>query len=216
MVHLDEKDPAPAVEMERDLDLVVFGATGTVGELVCEHIAREYPGVFTWAMAGRSHDKLECVAKSLRDIHPECDPHILVCDATDQEAVDAVISRTRAVISTTGPFMRNSRSIAEACARLGTDYFDVAGEPNFVRWSVEHLSDKARQSGARLVHMAGFDAVPADMGTYHIVTHIRNQGLLPGKVHAVPGSIRGGISGGTLNTVVAMFDDFSVPGDEGS
>ena len=41
---------------ERELDLVLFGATGFVGTLTAEYLAGRKPA--RWAIAGRNRDKL--------------------------------------------------------------------------------------------------------------------------------------------------------------
>ena len=49
------------------LDVIVYGATGFTGRLVCEHLNNTYGvnGDYTWAMAGRSQSKLEQVRDEL-------------------------------------------------------------------------------------------------------------------------------------------------------
>ncbi len=49
----------------RDLDLVVFGATGFTGELAAEYVAGHIPANLSWALAGRSPGKLEAVRQRL-------------------------------------------------------------------------------------------------------------------------------------------------------
>ncbi|MCQ4121357.1 saccharopine dehydrogenase NADP-binding domain-containing protein [Rhodococcus tibetensis] len=44
--------------MERDLDLVLFGATGYVGALTARYLASHAPTEMRIAVAGRSPDKL--------------------------------------------------------------------------------------------------------------------------------------------------------------
>ena len=43
----------------RELDLVLFGATGFVGRLTAEYLARAGDGQVRIGLAGRSQDKLE-------------------------------------------------------------------------------------------------------------------------------------------------------------
>lgn len=38
----------------RALDLVVWGATGFTGRLVCEHLSKNHTPAVRWAMAGRN------------------------------------------------------------------------------------------------------------------------------------------------------------------
>ncbi len=48
-------------------DIVVYGATGFTGQLVAEYLAAAYKGDanLTWAMAGRSKDKLATVRDAI-------------------------------------------------------------------------------------------------------------------------------------------------------
>ena len=52
---------------DRDLDIIVYGATGYTGRLVCEYLHQQYGvgGEISWAMAGRSQQKLEQVRDEL-------------------------------------------------------------------------------------------------------------------------------------------------------
>ena len=49
--------------MKRDFDLIVYGATGYTGRLIAEYLATSYRGddAPSWAIAGRSTDKLQKV-----------------------------------------------------------------------------------------------------------------------------------------------------------
>ena len=52
----------------RPYDIVVFGATSFVGEILCRYLVERHGthGDLRWAIAGRSTDKLESVASSTR------------------------------------------------------------------------------------------------------------------------------------------------------
>ena len=49
--------------VKRDFDLIVYGATGYTGRLIAEYLAMSYRGddAPSWAIAGRSTDKLQKV-----------------------------------------------------------------------------------------------------------------------------------------------------------
>ena len=51
----------------RELGIIVYGATGYTGKLVAEYLNNQYGvgGTVSWAMAGRSKDKLEAVRDEL-------------------------------------------------------------------------------------------------------------------------------------------------------
>ena len=50
---------------ERTYDLLLFGATGFVGQLTAQHLAEHAPPGVRIALAGRSSAKLETVRSSL-------------------------------------------------------------------------------------------------------------------------------------------------------
>ena len=71
-------------------DIVLYGATGFVGRLVAEYLARHPEGSrFSWAIAGRNPDKLSALRTSLADAAPE----IIVADTSDRPSIDAMYSR---------------------------------------------------------------------------------------------------------------------------
>ncbi|KAF5837446.1 hypothetical protein DUNSADRAFT_4362 [Dunaliella salina] len=88
----------------RQFQLVVWGATGFTGKLVCEHLARDYPGKVKWAMAGRDKQKLEKVRQELCAINPDVkDIPLLVADAKNAAEVGNVLKQTKVVLSAAGP-----------------------------------------------------------------------------------------------------------------
>src|ERR1700676_3603779 len=84
-------------------DIVVYGASGFTGQLVAEYLAANYigKGAPTWAMAGRSLDKLA----SVRDaIGAPADTALIVADAGDPASLQAMVDQTNSVIATVGPY----------------------------------------------------------------------------------------------------------------
>ena len=142
----------------REFDVVLFGATGFTGGLTAEYLAAHAPNGCRWAIAGRSREKLLAVRTRLAEINPSCaDLELLVADVTDREALRAVVSRGRVVVTTVGPYLRYGEPLVAVCAETGTDYLDLTGEPEFVdRMYLDH-HETAVASGARIVHAAGFD-----------------------------------------------------------
>lgn len=57
--------------LEREYDIVLFGATGFTGQYTAEHIVQHFPTDLKWAIAGRSQSKLEGVAESLKKLNPD-------------------------------------------------------------------------------------------------------------------------------------------------
>ncbi len=186
-----------------DLDLIVYGATGYTGRLVAEVLARQYgPGSgVRWGMAGRNAARLSEVRAA---IGAPPDTPLVVADADVPEQLAAMVDRTRAVITTVGPYQLYGDRLIEACAARGTDYLDLSGEPTWMAQTIAAHDATARASGARLVHSCGFDSIPFELGVHfcqetaraRLGTHVSR---VKGRVRAV----RGGLSGGTAASGMA-------------
>jgi short subunit dehydrogenase-like uncharacterized protein len=177
--------------MTRDLDVIVFGATGFTGRLVADYLQRraEHEPV-RWAIAGRSRDKLEALGMGVP---------ILVADALDPAAVRELARRTKVVCTTAGPFARYGSELVAACADAGTHYCDLTGEVAWMRRMIDAHHARAQQTGARIVHTCGFDSIPSDLGTWAAQqAFIERFGHPARKVTALYGEQSGGFSGGTL------------------
>jgi short subunit dehydrogenase-like uncharacterized protein len=192
----------------REFDLVLFGATGFTGRLVAERLAASSEPL-RWALAGRDRAKLERVREGLASQNPACaELPILTGDATDAAQMDAIAQRARVVCTTVGPYARYGMELVGACARAGTHYCDLTGEPHFVRRSIDAFHDVARASGARIVHCCGFDSIPSDLGTLLLQDEmIRRFGHPAEQVTAFFGETRGGFSGGTIASMMNLLDE---------
>ncbi|QIG41455.1 saccharopine dehydrogenase [Nocardioides anomalus] len=183
---------------DRDLDLVLLGATGFTGALTAAYLAEHAPAGLRWALAGRNQAKLEAV----RDRLGLPDLELITADSGDRASLDALARRARCVITTVGPYQQYGEPLVAACAEAGTDYVDLTGEPEFVdRMYVAHHA-AAAASGARIVHACGFDSIPHDLGAYYTVRELAAKGPV-----AVRGVVRAGgtASGGTFHSAMGAF-----------
>lgn len=147
--------------MNREFDIVIFGATGFSGKLIAEYLVNNYGNETRIALAGRNEAKLNALREELGVAIP-----IILGDSDDLAAMRSIANRARLVVSCTGPFLLYGSNMVQACAELGTDYVDVTGE---VYWSGQMMAahDKAAQErGARIISFCGFDSVPSDLGVY--------------------------------------------------
>lgn len=184
---------------ERELDIVLFGATGFVGRLVAAHLAEAAdPGVRI-GLAGRSSDRLRQVRDGLGG--RAGDWELIEVDATDAAGLAELASRTQVVASTVGPYLRHGKELVRACAEHGTHYADLTGETLFVRWSLDEVDARARETGARIVHSCGFDSVPSDLGVLFTAEQAaaNGDGTLTDTTLVVR-ELRGGLSGGTIDS----------------
>ncbi len=184
----------------RDHDIVLFGASGFTGGLTAEYLAAHAPDGLRWALAGRNPSKLEGVRSRLAQIDAGlAELPLLEADVTDEPSMRSVAEATRVVITTVGPYIRYGEPLVAACARAGTDYVDLTGEPEFVdqMWLAHHK--EAQRSGARIVHSCGFDSIPYDLGALYTVQRLPEDAPIK-----LEGFVRAGgtFSGGTYQSAV--------------
>lgn len=187
------------VGMERELEIVLFGATGFVGELAAAHLVRAAGPGARVALAGRSLARLEAVRDRLGEHAGGWE--LVEVDAMDAAGLRRLASRTKVLASTVGPYARYGRHVVAAAAEEGTHYTDLTGEVLFVRWTLDEVATRAVQTGARIVHSCGFDSVPSDLGVLLTaeLAAAEGQGTLA-EATLVVRVLKGGISGGTIDS----------------
>jgi short subunit dehydrogenase-like uncharacterized protein len=181
----------------RDFDLVLLGATGFTGGLVAGYLAKQRE--LKWAVVGRNRDKLDAVAHDVGGVP------VIVADALDAAAMAEVAHRTRVVCTTAGPYSKYGGEVVAACVAAGTHYCDLTGEVSFMRRMIDEHHERARQTGARIVHACGFDSIPSDLGTWATQQEfIARFGHPAHEVTALFGETSGGISGGTAASALEI------------
>jgi short subunit dehydrogenase-like uncharacterized protein len=187
-------------------DIVVYGATGFTGRLVAEYLAAQYrnDASLKWAMAGRSKEKLA----SVRDaIGAPADTPLIVADASDPASLKAMVAQTKAVITTVGPYQFYGNDVLAACVEAGVDYFDLCGEPLWMRQMIDKHEAAAKASGARIVFSCGFDSVPFELGAFFVQEEAKRVfGASASRVRGRVRDMRGTLSGGTAASAKATFD----------
>ncbi len=187
-------------------DIVVYGATGFTGQLVAEYLAAHYKDdkSLNWAMAGRSLDKLTSVREA---IGAPADTPLIVADASDAASLKAMVAQTRSVITTVGPYQFYGEDLLAACVAAGVDYFDLCGEPVWMRQMIDKYEAAAKASGARIVFSCGYDSVPFELGTFFVQEEARRVFGAPApRVKGRVRDMRGTLSGGTAASAKATFD----------
>jgi short subunit dehydrogenase-like uncharacterized protein len=192
---------------DRPFDVVVWGATGFTGSLVAEYLYGRYgvDGDLRWAIGGRSEEKLA----GLRDRLGAGERlPLLVGDSRDSVALAAIAGQTRVVCSTVGPFARYGSELVEACATAGTHYCDITGEVQWMRRMIDAHEDKARATGARIVHACGFDSIPSDLGTLFIQRSMQAEERRHcDEVKLRVRKMKGAFSGGTVASLLNALDE---------
>jgi len=185
----------------RGLDLVLYGATGFVGKLTAEYLARSAPEGTRIGLGGRSEAKLATVRDGLGARAK--DWPLLVADSQDPGALRAMAERATVVATTVGPYRTYGMPLVEVCAKTGTHYADLTGEPLFMREAIDRFDAAARESGARIVHTCGFDSIPSDLGV--LLLH-EAAGELADTTLVVRRA-KGGLSGGTIASAKGTVDE---------
>lgn len=199
------------MESEKEFDLVLVGPTGYTGRLCAEHIVKNLPTNLKWALAGRSVQKIEVIAKELKTLNPDrAAPEILAVQLNRQE-LEPLVQRTKVIINCVGPYHLYSTPVVEACANHGTHYVDATGETPWIREIIEKYHDVAKSNGAIIIPSVGVESAPADILAWSVVKRVRED--LSSDTKEVIGAIEemksSGPSGGTLITVLTIFDSLS-------
>ncbi|SPO01015.1 uncharacterized protein DNG_03763 [Cephalotrichum gorgonifer] len=199
----------PIKEHDRQYDLVVWGATGYTGKRVAQHIAAHFPTDLKWALAGRTEPKLRALLKQCAEAAPDRrQPDIQVCNL-DRDELAALAKTTRVLISCVGPFAKYGEMAYAACAEQGTSYLDITGEFPFTVAMVKKYEAAAKASGALMIGQAAIESAPPDLLTWCLSKKAREAGGVGLGDVTVVMDIHSRPSGGTLASVIGLFDSYS-------
>ena len=187
--------------MDREYDIIVWGATGFTGRLVVDYMAEQQANSnLKWAVGGRNPQKLQQMLAG-RDVA------MVTADSGDEASIEALARKTRVILTTVGPYARYGSSLVAACAKHGTDYCDLTGEVHWMREMITAYQEEARATGARVVHTCGFDSIPSDLGVYFLQKHmLETHGVPARQIKYRPRAFSGGFSGGTIDSMIAMME----------
>jgi short subunit dehydrogenase-like uncharacterized protein len=111
-----------------DKPVIVYGASGYTGRLVCEYL-REFNVPFL--ALGRDKDKLRsAMDKNVAGI--ETAQYEVATTSHTVEALTEVFSGASVVCNTAGPFARYGPEVVQACLAAGVHYLDTTGEQDWV------------------------------------------------------------------------------------
>lgn len=190
---------------DQTFDIIVYGASSFVGQILTRYMHDQFTdGSVSWAIAGRSESKL----KKLSEDTGLSDIEILLADANDESALQAMCARAKVVISTVGPYALYGDTLVKVCAETGTHYCDLSGEPQWIRKMQERYEKAAQASGALIVHCCGFDSIPSDLGVHFLQQHaLAEYGEVCSRVNMRVAKLKGGASGGTIASMINMVKE---------
>ena len=189
-------------------DFVIYGATGFTGKLVVEYAINQYANnnKISWAIAGRNNEKLEHVQEKY---NLPSNIGKIVVDSNDQNSIDEMVSQTKCVLTTVGPYQLYGEKIIKTCISTGTDYVDLCGEPGFMYKIISECSAEAKETGARIVFSCGFDSIPFDLGVLFVQEEVmaklnKYASSVRGRVRAMNGEFSGGTAASMKATMAAL------------
>lgn len=186
--------------MDRDFDIIVYGASGFTGRLVAEYLGTS--GHPRFAMAGRNEDKLAGVRDELG-----LDVPLVIADGEDEDALKAMALQARTVVTLVGPYQLYGDKLLKACIETGTDYCDLCGEPAWMAAKIREANSRAAETGARIVFSCGFDSIPSDLGVLHLQNKVTAaSGAAASRVKLFVREMRGTFSGGTAASFKATME----------
>jgi len=208
--------------MSREYDVIIWGATGFTGQLVVDYLVKRYGckksgaeknsaekdsagKTLRWAIAGRNENKLKALAEGVENLD------FIIANSDDPESIKSLVQRTKVICTTVGPYAMYGSVIVEACVEFGTDCCDLTGEVQWMRKMIDQHQTAAEDSGARIVHTCGFDSIPSDLGVHFLQNRMEEKhGLMAQEVKFRVAKMAGGMSGGTVASMMNMMDEMKV------
>lgn len=183
-------DAAGQEKRVKKFDLVIFGATGLVGQYAIRDLIgsltdhAEDPGYsnIRWAVAGRSLDKLQL---TLSELDEELGTSLLntlpifTADVADLTSIEALATSTTVLLNAVGPYDTLARPVIEACIRHQTAHLDLSAELNFIEGTVLKHSKEALENDSLVISAVGFCSTVPEMAIALLRQHF------PGTLHSV-------------------------------
>jgi short subunit dehydrogenase-like uncharacterized protein len=183
--------------MDKQYDLIIFGATGFTGRLVVEYLWKKYGLNYSlrWAIAARNKTKLDVINKKVTNGQLPME----IADSNDKESLNHLCRKAKTICTTIGPYSKYGTNLVAACIANQTDYCDLSGEVTWMRKIMDQFHDKAKVAEVKIVHSCGFDSIPSDMGVWKLQGEFKEKhGFYATQVETGVKAMKGGFSGGTF------------------
>ena len=131
--------------MSTDKPVIVYGASGYTGRLVCEYL-REYHVPFV--AAGRDKARIQEAMDKVPGI--DTIEHEIVEVSHDVGPLTELFDGAQVVLNTVGPFAQYGREVVEACIASGCHYLDTTGEQDWLIICDEEYGRRMAEAGLLL------------------------------------------------------------------
>ena len=192
----------------KQLDLIIWGATGFTGQLVSEYINKKYSNTaLKWGIAGRNKEKASVIAKRLNIAKDR----VFIADCNNIESLIKLTSKTKVICTTVGPYAKLGTNLIDACIKTNTNYCDITGETQWIRKMIDKYHSKAKENKIKIINSCGFDSIPSDMGVFYSQKKLfEKTGEYANKINMRVAGTKGGISGGTYNSLSNVLEEARV------
>ena len=190
---------------KRDFDLIIWGATGFTGNLVCDYINKNYnERELRWAIAGRNEKKILKLQQKLKID----DSRTIIADSSDKDSLVKMVKKSKVVCTTVGPYAKYGTNLVEACIEGETNYCDITGETQWIRRIIDRFHTKAKEKNIKIINSCGFDSIPSDMGVFYSQKiMLEKTGKYASTINMRVAGAKGGISGGTYNSLSNVLEE---------
>ena len=125
---------------QREFDIVLYGATGFVGKLTAEYLAKA-GGDARIALAGRSQDKLLAVRETLGEAAQSWP--LIAADASQPSTLNEMAARAQVVVTTVGPYANTGCRWSPRAPQREPITRTSPVRPKFIRESIDHYHKQA-------------------------------------------------------------------------
>ncbi|SNX84025.1 uncharacterized protein MEPE_02733 [Melanopsichium pennsylvanicum] len=202
--------------MSKKYDLVIFGATGYTGTLVCKYLLT-HPGSPSWAIAGRSASRLSSLKSKLS---LPASVGVIEAETSNYSSLVAMTSQAKALVNIVGPYRPfKATQVVGACVETSTHYVDLSGETGFNSDCIQNFHLQAQAKGVTIANSVGFDSLPFDLTTYLAVQKAKqlSGGKSDVKIAECAYYLPKDLSAGTLASAISMASEknqmYSIRGD---
>tara|TARA_Y100001970_G_scaffold44411_1_gene55454 strand:- start:2341 stop:3471 length:1131 start_codon:yes stop_codon:yes gene_type:complete len=179
--------------VEKEYDLIVHGATGFTGQLICEYLySHDDSKLIKWAISGRNISKLTPISKKYKI-------DLFEVDSFKMGSLDLITSKAKVIISVVGPYAIYGKQLVESCVKNNCHYLDITGESSFVQYVKDNYSQRAIDSNIILINCCGFESIPPDIGTYYSIKQLNEENIDVKCYMKTKGQISGGTWASFLN-----------------
>lgn len=152
--------------MSKKRPVVVYGASGYTGRLVCEFL-RDLQIPFI--AAGRDKARIEAALDKVPGI--ETADHEVAVVPHETDALARLFAGSQVVCNTVGPFELYGETVVKACLDAGVHYLDTSGEQQFVLPVARDYGAAYAKAGLLLAPSAAYMHTTLDIAVCYALEH---------------------------------------------